>query len=174
MALRNIWNTTQKQFQMSSLDVDNFEIDNIPINGITGATGSNGSVGSLSQVLGVSNNANNLNITNVNQMQCNNGVVFGTTGTLGNLQFNYNNSTGSNFSISSGSSTSGDVEFAYWNNSGKQSQPMTINTDGTLYLGDNTVSNPMVYIVNSAGVRSRIYDQTFNPPPMSGITGATG
>jgi hypothetical protein len=66
MALRNIWNASANQYQMSSLDSSVLELNNVPISGTGG-----GSVGSIQQVLTTGNNAGNLSITNLNNVSLN-------------------------------------------------------------------------------------------------------
>jgi hypothetical protein len=151
MALRNIWNSSANQYQMSSLDSSVLELNNVPISGGSGGNQN------LQQVLTLGSDANNQSITNLNNININ-----------GSMQIN--NSSSSTLQLNLGNNsyqlTNNQNEFSIQNfiNNTLYKEVFRIDNEGNLLLGDSNSNTPYVYIFGSNGP-SRIYDTLYNPVP---------
>jgi len=151
MALRNIFNAVQNQFQVGSIDADTIELNDVPISG-----GGGGSVGSLSQVLTVGADGGNQSISNVNSINMNG--YLNLAGSLGQVHFN----TGTNsWQILT---SSGSLLLQNYINDNLVSSSFQIDGSGNIFLGSGSNPNPMCYVYGDRG-ESRIYDFLYNPIP---------
>lgn len=153
MSLANIYNKTQNQFQVNSIDAGSIELHDVPI------SGGGGSVGSLSQVLATGADGNNQSITNLNSVNMNG--YLNLAGSLGQVHFN----TGTNsWQILT---SSGSLLLQNYVNNSLLSSSFQIDGSGNVFLGSGSNPTPMVYVYGNRG-ESRVYDTLYNPPSTSG------
>ena len=159
MALRNIFNAVQNQFQVNSIDAGTIELNDVPISG-----GGGGSVGSLSQVLATGANGNNQSITNLNSVNMN-GYLNLNSASLGQLHFN--NGVNSWQLL-----TNSNNEFLIQNyaNNSLVSQSFMIDNDGNVLIGNSETTTPYIYVMGGLGP-ARVYDTLYNPIPTNPTSG---
>ena len=158
MALRNIFNAVQNQYQVSSIDAGVIELNDVPISG-----GAGGSVGTLSQVLATGSNGGNNSITNLNTVQMNGSLQL-TNNSINTVQLN----TGTN----SWQLVSSNGEFYIQNylNSSLHSSSFQIDNDGNVLIGNTETTTPYLYVMGGLGP-ARVYDTLYNPIPTNPTSG---
>lgn len=167
MSLRTFYDNTQNQFVFPSLDALQFEINNVPITGITGSTSGNFTslscndnsitIGSTAGGYTLSNAGQNVGKSNLNMH--NNAITNVNQLNVGNYNMTTNNS--GILQIQNGSLPSGEIYDSYYN------PPVMSDLIGQ----NNTINFNNAYLTNilSAEINDLSVSQTINSIPIATI-----